>query len=354
MEGIATILSDYFACFDKDRFEITMIADGEKSPEVIERFTRAGVKFLDAPDRKKSLGSYMRFLKQAVNDYDLFYINGSSAMMGFDLMAAKAGGIPVRVVESHSTKTSHMVVEKILRPFFYRSYTDAIACGQKAGEWLFPGREFQLVKNGRSYEKYKYNPEIRRKIRDQLGLKDSTLALGHVGNLNPGKNQSFLIESFQVLHQKHPDSHLYLAGAGASEEDFKNLVHTLGLDDHVTFLGKIDNVEEIIQAMDVMALPSLFEGLPLVVVEWQMAALPVLVSDTVTRECAFTDHIEFMPLEAGAQAWADALWKLARENDRDKESGIVHKQALEAGFDIQNSADLLQDLFARRIEETRK
>ena len=102
----------------------------------------------------------------------------------------------------------------------------------------------------------------------------------------------------------------------------------------------------MLQAMDVMVLPSFYEGLPLVVVEWQMAGLPCVVSERVSKECAYTDLVHFLPLESGHAVWADKILELAG-NDRDRSSRDAVDRAADAGFDLRRNTQRLEEIFAK-------
>lgn len=114
-----------------------------------------------------------------------------------------------------------------------------------------------------------------------LGFGDEP-AVGFVGNINYVKNQSFLIDVFGLLSRDVPSARLFIVGEGPDRSKIEGLIAEKGLADRVTITGRVSNVDEFLQAFDLMMLPSLFEGLPSVVLEWQAAGLPCLVSDVVT------------------------------------------------------------------------
>ncbi len=134
--------------------------------------------------------------------------------------------------------------------------------------------------------------------------------LGHVGRFNGQKNHRFLLEVFRALLEPEPRARLLLVGDGYLENDVRALAAPLG--DRVLFTGAVPNPQTYLSAMDVMALPSLFEGFPTVLLEWQCAGLPALVSARVTDEAALTPLVRYLPLEAGAPRLGRALLELPR------------------------------------------
>lgn len=349
-EGISTVILDNFSRFDKDIFELHVIAAGAYSYELVQEFEIAGVAIKCLPSRKASLSLYVKafialFKKEK---YDALYIHGSSAIMSIELMIAKLCGCKVRVVHSHNTTCDHKKADKLLRPLFYNLYTDAIACGEEAGQWLYGGRPFMILKNGRDVNKYRYNEEKRFEIRSNLGARESEFLVGHVGNFNKQKNQKFALEIFKEILKKNNSAKLYLMGAGTLLEETKSLATEMEIQDKVIFTGSISNVHEMLQAMDVMILPSLHEGLPLVAIEWQIAALPSVISDVVTSECSYSGLVTFMP-PADEVAWADKIIEVAavdRKHLAEKQVELTKN----AGFDINQNAVELQKFFKDRCK----
>ena len=148
------------------------------------------------------------------------------------------------------------------------------------------------------------------------------------------------------LIKKNEHARLYFMGDGESKQQVEALTASEGLESYIVFTGSISDVDEMLQAMDVMALPSFYEGLPLVVVEWQMAGLPCVVSDRVSKECAYTDLVHFLPLESGHSVWADRILELAG-NDRDRSSRTAVDRAADAGFDLRRNTQRLEEIFAK-------
>ena len=115
----------------------------------------------------------------------------------------------------------------------------------------------------------------------------------------------FLIDIFQAVHKKQPDTELVLFGDGPLRGEIEQKVEKLGLKDCVKIYGTVRSGELFPAGNDGMLLPSVFEGLPLVAVEWQIAALPCVLSNEVTTDCAFSDLVEFCSLEENPDVWAD-------------------------------------------------
>mgnify|MGYP002626734975 CR=1 FL=1 len=349
-EGISTIIYDYFSRFDKELFNIHFLVSGKYSEELLGNYKNAGLVDKHIASRKKELFKYIieliRLFKR--EKYDAVYVHGSSAIMSLELAIAKKCGCKIRAVHSHNTKCNHIILDKCLRPFFYSLYTDAFACGEDAGKWLFGNRRFFIVKNGRDIAKYSYNDNKRRTIRNKLGLEEDCLVIGQVGRLNYQKNPEFTINVFWELNKIKPSSKLFIIGDGYRLDELKNLVTTLNLEDSIVFTESIDNVDEYLQAMDVMILPSRHEGLPLVVVEWQIANLPSLISDCITSECKFSDLVHYMSLDRSYGEWARELIQLS-DYDRRNNNDFIRELTIQEGYDISENVMNLQRKFVEAV-----
>ena len=189
-------------------------------------------------------------------------------------------------------------------------------------------------------DKYRYNVEVRTQKRKELGLSDE-FVIGNVGSFKPQKNQQFLINVFNELLNEVPQKahyRLMLVGEGALRTELEKKVNELGIKSYVLFTGSRDDVDELLQAMDVYALPSLYEGLPVTGIEAQAAGLPCIFSDTITKEVKIC-NTKYLSLD-DEYAWAREILKLQYFERKDT-SDIVHKR----GYDIKMEAKKLEDYY---------
>jgi len=185
------------------------------------------------------------------------------------------------------------------------------ACSRNAGKWLFGKRvsnlnELVVLNNAVNVDEFKYDVEIRKKVRKELGI-GNELVIGHIGRFNKQKNHNFLIDIFKAVSEVNPDAILLLAGDGDLRRKIEKKVSRLGLKSKVKFLGVRNDINSIMQAMDLFLLPSLFEGLPVVLIEAQAAGLKCIVADTITRESDITSRVEFLRLNDTPEKWANQV-----------------------------------------------
>lgn len=342
--GISTIMYDYYSRFNTDRFEMHTVSELGNDQKMIQKFTEAGIIMHQIPSRKKNTVRYFWSLLRLIKTFrfKVVHINGNSATISIELFASLLAGCKIRIAHSHNSTCEAKKVDKLLRPFFHCLYTHAFACGDAAGKWLFGKNGYEIIKNGRDIDIYRFQKEKRQSTRNALKITGDILAIGHIGNFNEQKNHEFLINIFNALYETNNNSRLFLAGYGHCEGNIRELVHRLHLDNAVIFLGVIDNVPDILQAMDVMVLPSLYEGLPLVVVEWQISDLPCLISDVITKECSYSDLVKFQSLKDSYTDWVKAIMNLSKHK-RGKDSDDVLYLTGKNGYDIDKNVVYLQE-----------
>lgn len=350
-EGITSSVLSVVRAMSRDDFELHIAAVYNNEPDVLEEFRSIGCAIVETPSRRAQTVAYARFLFSLMRRerYDVIHVHGSSSVMAIELRLAQLAGIKYRIAHSHNTRSDDPKRDRLLRPLFRGSWDKALACGVDAGRWLFESSAFEVLHNGQDIDTFAFNPEKRRKMRRMLDIGDA-LAIGFVGNINYVKNQEYLVKTFDRILSKGANAKLFIVGEGPDRSKIERLIEELALGGRVVITGRVSNVPEILQALDVMALPSLFEGLPSVVLEWQASGLPCVVSDAVTGECAVTDLVGFLPLDAGFDAWAGRLLGIAQKfsnNDdcRARRSSAAAIRLREEGFDTESSARRLAEIY---------
>ena len=179
-------------------------------------------------------------------------------------------------------------------------------------------------------------------VRRRMGL-ENRFVVGTVGRMGYAKNHRFLVDCFYEIQKRTENAILLLVGSGELEEDIRRQVDQYHIYDKVVFTGAVDNTEDCLQAMDVFALPSRFEGLPNVLIEAQTAGLICLSGDAVTREAKITDNVFFLELEK--DRWIDAILRYAEGYPRHKVDGQIRN----AGYDIRQEIKMLEEIYAEEI-----
>lgn len=347
-DGILSCIVEYVTAMDKSGMDIQVLATNNPEKSVVEKVENSGCRVVSIPYRKKNIVKYFFALYKYISKekIDVVHVHGSSAIMSVELVAARLAGCKVRIAHSHNTTCENQKADKILRPVFNRNYTTAFACGQDAGRWMFGKQKFTIIPNGRNLKKYEYDTKKRTEYRNKLGIPLDALVIGHVGGFNVQKNHEYMIRIFAELHKKKPDTYLVLVGAGGLISKIKRQALELGLEDNVIFTGAVDNVSDYLSAFDVMLLPSLYEGLPLVVIEWQISGLPCIISDTITKECAITSLVKFESIKESPTVWAKDIEEFKIENRDINREALLNAMRI-AGYDIDEGARKLREIYER-------
>ena len=314
-----------------------------------------GSNVISLPSRKKNIIQYKKeikeFMKLHAADYDAVWLN--DCMFGnIDILKlAKKYHIKKRVIHAHNSLNMGGGLSRLIRhkinAYLLRFYvTDYWACSQLAAEWSYPKDinkqgKVKIIPNAVDIRKFRVDKNVRLQYRTELGI-ENNIVFGHVGRFHYQKNQLFLIDIFSYIHKLIPNSVLILIGTGEDEAKIRGQVKKYGVENSVKFLGQRLDTAQLYQAMDAFLLPSLFEGLPVVMVEAQTAGLPCFVSDTITREADISGNVDFISLHENSEDWARKI--VARMNSfiRKDVSDIIQKN----GYSIQEAAIRLQEIFA--------
>ena len=257
------------------------------------------------------------------------------------------------IIHSHNTSNgtgmTALVKDVLQRPL--RDQADVLmACSTEAGEWLYGRRacqsgRFVFLPNAVDTRRFAMDPASRRALRRELGL-EGRLVIGHVGRFNEAKNHGFLLDVFKLVHDRRPDAALLLVGDGALQGEAVRKAVALGIAEDVLLTGNRSDVPALLGAMDLFAFPSLWEGLPVTLIEAQAAGLPCLISDTITHDVDVSPLVTRLSPDS-AERWAEELLKPRARVD-------VTADIVRAGFDVRSSAQKLTELYTRLDREARE
>lgn len=341
-DGITSVIIAYLDAMNRSGLKIYVAGTIEVKDAFRKRINDLGCTVVDFPNRKTKTGSYAIALAKFIRDnrIEVIHAHGNSGTLAIEMTAAWLGGCKKRIAHSHNTRCSQIITDGLLRPLFYLLYTDGLACGNEAGKWLFGNRKYEILPNGRDVEKYRFNSSIRDKFRRKLGIKDE-IVIGHVGGFFEQKNHRFLVEIYREIKMLRPNTKLFMFGDGPIKKYIEQLCKNID----VIFAGTIDNISDILNAMDGMLLPSLFEGTPLVSIEWQINGLPCILADTVTKDCKLTDSVLFMSLKCSAGEWAENLITMIESHDRMSCAESAYETISNSSFNIKSNSEKLRKLY---------
>lgn len=355
--GMETYLMSQYRKLDKKyiQYDFVNLSKDDKMA-FSEEIKNNGSKIYSVPKRKYHpfLHYYemMKILFHNRKKYKYIVLNTCHLYYIFPLFFAKIIQIPNRIIHSHNSDDEIKIsffrkilinINKILMHF---SVTDYWACSEIAGKWMFKNRNFRIIHNAINVSDFVYNESIRQKVRTKLGLLKDEFVIGHVGRFSYQKNHDFLIDVFNEVHRRLPESVLILIGDAVEDKSYlneaKQKVKELNLEENVRFLGIRNDVPDLMQAMDCFLLPSRFEGLPLVGVEAQTSGLLCYFSDVITKEIKITSLANFISLNKSSKFWAKEIIQNKNYERRD-----ISKSVIEAGYDINTEIKKIQRFFEK-------
>lgn len=282
------------------------------------------------------------------NYYDIIHIHsGSTYVLANGAKIAKKFGINKVIVHSHIAGTNK-IKSLLLKIFFSgklkKNADYFFSCSRAAAEFKFPNKiikenKYTVINNGIDCEKYSYNEEIRHEYREQFNF-ENCFVIGNVGRMENQKNQSFLIDVFNEISKIDETARLLLVGAGSLEQMLRNKIKDYDLESRVIILQNRSDVNKILQAVDVFAFPSIFEGLGIVAIEAQAAGLVTVCSEFIPEEANITELFKRVPISDGINRWVSEILKY-KDNKRKDYS----KKIIEAGYSAKESASKLEKIY---------
>lgn len=343
--GIPSVIFNLLSAIDRSGLQFHYVSISPMEPYFISLLNKLDIGYSVVPREIRHPLRYVNQMARIGMGYDAIHVHGNSATMVLEMMAAHKAGIPLRIAHSHSTSCNMKCIDRCARPLFHMLCNSRIACSEASGKWLFGNRPFTLLKNAVDSHRFAFNPGRRNEMRAALGI-EGCRVIGHVGNFLPVKNHDFLLNVFSHISRMDSDSRLLLVGDGELANAIRNKISRLGLVDKVILSGSVGNPEDYLQAMDMVILPSLYEGFPLSVVEQQVNGLPVLASDTVIQKVNLSGLISFAPLNVGAEQWALKSIEILSATPHTAASAAQGCAGVcREGFDITTAASCLRGIY---------
>ncbi len=183
-------------------------------------------------------------------------------------------------------------------------------------------------------------------IRKELGLSDQDVIISVVGHLSDVKGHTFLLKASPFLIRKNSRVQLVFAGDGPEKASLEQEAKTLGIREHVHFLGVRSDVPDILRSSDIFVLPSIYEGLPNVILEAMASGLPVVASRVGGIPEAVADGETGFLFPAGDSTWLEqVLAPLIRDGALRRKMGEAGRKRVENHFSIDVEVRSFQDLF---------
>lgn len=385
--GAETMIMNLYRHMNREQLQFDFVIHTEDVCDYTEEVLQLGGRIYSVkPFRASTALAYKKQWRLFFREHPEYHVihGHMRSTASLYLAEAKRAGL-VTIVHSHNTSSGSgisAVVKNVLQyPLRYQA-DYLFACGKKAGEWLYgkkacDGPRFRLLLNGIETDRFRFLEAVREEKRHELGIGADEVVFLHIGRMEEQKNHKFLLQIMREIVRMEKESalqedresgtrgewkavRLLLCGCGPLEEELRVQAAADGLleedrecdglsedrpGEHqvsVRFLGVRDDIPALMMASDAMIFPSLFEGLPVTIVEAQAAGLPVLMSDTVTDEVILTDLVQTMSLRENAHSWARRALEMVSQMSRTAEQRTawqVHEAAVQTAEVADQSSD---------------
>lgn len=351
--GAEAMLMNYYRNIDRGRVQFDFLLTEQNRCQYEEEIEQMGGRVYRVPLLTFSnpflyINGVKKFLKEHT-EYRIVHSHTSSKS-AVPLWAAKRCGVPVRVCHAHSSNSGRGFegfVRWALGIWLKQVATDFMSCGEGATRCWY-GREYmnrtKIVPNAVDMVKYGFDEVMGRQKREQLGVAEEECVLGMVSRFHPVKNHLFMLDVLSAMKKRGCKAKLLFVGDGELRGRIEEKIALLGIKDDVILAGLVSDVPNYLQAMDMVMMPSLHEGLPVSLVEAQANGLPVVASTGVPREVDVTGNVVFLPLDVSA--WTDCLATKIAERVR-RDLAAVEK-VRKAGYDIQLASKKLEEWYLKR------
>lgn len=342
--GLETMLMNYYRNMDRTQIQFDFLTHRPYEGDYGEEIKQMGGKIYHLPTLNPFSISYHQKLGQFFDthpEYQVIHVH-QDCLSAVILRVAKQHGVKVRIAHSHGAnqiKDMKYPIKLVYRHFISRYATHLMACGEDAGKWMFCGAPFDILNNAIRAKDYTFHAEVKKTQREKWQIQQNELLVGHVGSFTVPKNHLFLLDVFNEI-QKKTAAKLLIVGDGSQRPAIEEKILQLGLQDKVILTGLRSDVADLMQAMDVFVFPSLYEGLPVTLVEAQASGLPCLISDRVPIECKMTDAVQQIPLGDSPESWAEKAIAASKTPRRD-----TYEEIKAAGYDIEENAKRLQKMY---------
>lgn len=350
--GAETMIMNLYRKIDKAQFQFDFIVFSKQAGDFDEEIKSLGGRIFTILGRNAIIRMFQ--LKKLLLNHPEYKIIHCHTLFSnaFHILSGKMAHLPFRIAHSHNTsdqsknKVIGLLYTSISKMIMHKYATHFISCGKAAAEFLFPKEKDVLIlpnsidtaffaEIGHSEKDY---------LNKEFDIDDSFLKIIQVGRLLTVKNHIFSIKIALDLKSKNIPFKMFFIGQGDLYNQIKNEIKRNNLEQHVLLLGLRSDIPEIMAGADVMLMPSLHEGFPVVLVEAQAVGLPSVISDSISLEVDLNvGLIKFESLNNTTENWINNLVSIKRLKKMNAQDRL--KELAVQGFDIHSSVETISELY---------
>ena len=362
--GAETMIMNYYRAMDRSKIQFDFLVHKTTRGEYDDEIKSLGGRIF-VVDKVNPLFPFPYFQKLTTffkqhPEYKIIHAH-LNAFTYFPFSIAKKNNITCRIIHAHIAKNNvdfKMVVllkisliayikdriHNYIKKRAVRSATKYVACGEKAGQWLFGQASFEIIPNAVSLLNFKENLTKKEEYQRKAGLKETDIVIGHVGSFTDQKNHFYLLNIFLELLKVQPKAKLLLVGDGPLKKAIQKKAFSNQISNKIIFLGKQSDVHYWYQVMDIFVFPSLYEGFPMVLIEAQASGVPIIASSEISEEVNITKTINFLSVNEPEVKWVEEIVQHVKKTKFDH-----IKKLKERGYDIKSNAKQIESFYLNMI-----
>lgn len=350
--GAESMIMNLYRAIDKEAFQFDFVVFTDIKGDFDDEIIALGgqlYRLLDTNPIKRLFA--LKNLLLSHSEYDIVHCH---MLFGnaFHILAAKMADVSVRIAHAHNTqnRSKGRIVDllyfSISRLIIKKFSTHFIGCGKAAAGFLFP-RQKNVLFLPNSVDTVAM-AEVGETSKDywlkEFDVDRDVLKIIQVGRIEPVKNHGFSLRLARYLKAARIPFKMMFVGQGNKFQEVVHEVASYGLKEEILLPGIRKDISHLMAGANVMLMPSLHEGFPVVLVESQAVGLPALIADTISPEVDLgMGLVAFLSLNEELGIWLDLLKDLIR---RQIMKSVERLEILkEKGFDILSNANLLAELY---------
>jgi len=347
--GIEHFLLNIYAAIDKNQVKFIFLID---ELDDCERFRKrvlqnGGEVVLVSKKGSSKISRFFNLIKilKKIN-YDVAHIHVTCGIRLFDGIACKIAKPKSKLFfHSHSNMGKRPIKYSILIPFYRLFANRLLACSKDAGRYFFGKnvdklKKFTVVHNAIDVDEFRYSVNFRQKIRKEYDISLDDFVVGFVGRLSVQKNLFYAIKIFECIKLKVKNAKFVIVGDGSERDNLCDFVNRLGLSDSIFFAGNQTIVNQYMSAMDILLLPSLYEGLPVVLIEAQSETLQSFAADCVPEEARISNYLNFVSIKKTPEEFAEYVLNKFNKYRSSENSFVITN-----GFESKECAQRLLNMY---------
>lgn len=344
--GVENFICNIAEKIDREKYQMDFLVHQKLNPMYENRIKEVGGDIYYVSGVKSD---FLKFLKDIFSffennkKYKIVHLHECSATFFIYVLPVFFYSKYKLIVHSHNGSFEGKL-HYLFKPIQNKRADLRCACSDVAARWMFGKETYELIHNGINVKKFIYNEEVRIRKRKELEIGADIFLIGSIARFEKQKNHDRIIDIFSEYYQVNKMSRLLLVGDGPDLENIKCKLKKLDLLNIVIFLKNRTDINELLWAMDIMLMPSLYEGLPFVTIEAQAASLPLVISDSITREVEITELVNYVSLEDDNSCWVKIIDKYNQARIK-RGTSIYSDMVIEHGYDVNNTVEELQKIY---------